>query len=69
MQLLEIEVTDYRPPPPEYVHVPLPTEYLLVSDRDSKVLRSSTDWYEVVKLANLIRRAGGEVTIFKSTKG
>ncbi len=46
-----------------------PTEYLLVTDRDSKVLKSSTDWYEVVKLANLIRRGGGEVTIFKSTNG
>lgn len=47
----------------------LPTEYLLVSDRDSKVLKSSENWYEIVKLANLIRRGGGEVTVFKSTKG
>lgn len=45
------------------------TEYLVVSDRDSKILMSTTDWYEAVKLANLIRRGGGEVTIFKSTKG
>lgn len=47
----------------------LPTEYLLVSDQTSKVLKSSENWYEIVKLANLIRRGGGEVTVFKSTKG
>ncbi len=45
---------------------PLPTEYLLVSDKDSKVLKSSTDYNEILKLANLIQRAGGEVTLFKS---
>jgi hypothetical protein len=44
-------------------------EYLLVTDKTSKILKSTTDWYEIVKQANFIRRAGGEVTIFKSTKG
>ncbi len=48
-------------------HVQL-TEYLLVSDLTSKVLKSSTNYPEVKKLANLIRRGGGQVTIFKSTK-
>ena len=43
-----------------------PIEYLLVSDRDSKVLKSSTDYNEILKLANLIRKADGEVTIFRS---
>lgn len=47
----------------------LKTEYLVVADRDSKVLKSDTDWYATVKVANLIRRGGGEVTVFKSTKG
>ena len=44
------------------------TEWLLVTDRDSKILKSSLDRYELVKLANVIRKGGGEVTIFKSTK-
>lgn len=44
------------------------TEYLLVSDTTSKVLKSSTSYIEIKKLANLIRRGGGQVTIFKSTK-
>jgi len=45
------------------------TEYLLVSDKDSQVLKSSHDYQEVKTLATLIRKAGGEVTVFKSTKG
>ena len=44
-------------------------EYIVVSDRDSKVLKSTTDWCEAVRLAILIRRGGGSVTISKSTKG
>ena len=43
-------------------------EYIAVSDKTSEVLKSSTDRFEVIKLANLVRRAGGEVTIFRSTK-
>jgi hypothetical protein len=48
------------------------TEYLVVSDKDCKVLKLYSGpkaWYQAVKLANLIRRGGGQVTIFKSTKG
>lgn len=45
------------------------TEYLVVTDKTSEVLLSTTNWYDAVKTANLIRRGGGEVTIFKSTKG
>jgi hypothetical protein len=45
-----------------------PKEWLLVTDKDSVVLKSSSDRYELVKLANVIRKGGGEVTIFKSTK-
>ncbi len=45
------------------------TEYIVVADKTSKVLLSTTNYYEAVKYANLIRRGGGEVTIFKSTKG
>lgn len=44
------------------------TEYLVVSDTNSKVIKSTTDYKEAVKLANLIRSAGGEVTLFKSLK-
>lgn len=46
----------------------LPTEYLVVSDKNSKILKSDTDRYAVIRLANVIRRGGGEVTVFKSTK-
>ena len=44
-------------------------EYLVISDKNSKVLLSTTNWYEAVKLAGKIRQAGGGCTIFKSTKG
>jgi hypothetical protein len=44
------------------------TEYLLVTDKDSKILKSSLDRFELIRLANIIRKGGGEVTIFKSTK-
>lgn len=47
---------------------PSPTEYLLVADRSSKLLQSSTDRFEIIRLANVIRRGGGEVTVFKSTR-
>lgn len=43
-------------------------EYLVVGDKDSKILKSTTDYHEAKRLANLIRRGGGEVTIFKSTE-
>jgi hypothetical protein len=43
-------------------------EYLLVTDKDSKILKSSHDRYELIRLANVIRKGGGEVTIFKSTR-
>lgn len=41
-------------------------EYLLVADKTSEVIRGGTDYNELKKLANTIRRAGGEVTMFKS---
>ena len=44
------------------------TEYLVVADRTSKVLLSTTDYYAAVRLANQMRRAGGEVTVFKATR-
>lgn len=56
------ECVKARQPPPG------PTEYLLVTDKDSKILQSG-GYNEMKKLAGLIRRGGGEVTIFKSTKG
>lgn len=45
------------------------TEYIVVADRTSKVLFSTHSWNEAVKFANQCRASGGEVTIFKSTKG
>ena len=44
-------------------------EYLLVSDKANKIIKSSLDYNEIVKMANLIRGAGGEVTIFRSLTG
>lgn len=44
-------------------------EYILVSDTTSKVLKSSTSYQEIRNLAVLIRKGGGQVTVFKSTKG
>ena len=46
----------------------IPTEYLVVSDKNSKVILSTTVYKEAVRLANLVRAAGGEVTVFKSLK-
>ena len=45
------------------------TEYIVVTDKTSVVLLSTEDWAEAVRFANRMRRAGGEVTIFKSTRG
>lgn len=44
------------------------TEYIVVSDKNSKVLLSTIDYYEALKFANKVRQAGGEVTLFKSMK-
>lgn len=43
-------------------------EYILVTDRDSLVIKSGT-YQECVTQANFARKCGGEVTIFKATKG
>lgn len=43
-------------------------EWIAVSDINSEVLMSSTDRYEVIKFVNKVRKAGGEVTVFRSTK-
>ena len=45
------------------------TEYLVVADKTSKVLKSTEDYNEAKRLASLIRKSGGEVTIFKATRG
>lgn len=41
------------------------SEYLLVTDKTSKIILSTTDYKAVTKQARLIRSAGGEVSIFK----
>ena len=43
--------------------------YIVVTDRDSKVVLCTDVWSEAVKFVNQVRRCGGEVTIFKQTKG
>lgn len=55
--------------PPEVSGTQREREYLVVTDKTSKILKSTTKYNEAVKLANLIRRGGGEVTIFKATRG
>lgn len=42
------------------------SEYILVTDKDSKVIKSSPDYKEILTFATIIRKAGGEVTIFKA---
>lgn len=47
------------------------SEYILVSDKTSEVLLSALGWKnagELRKTAAIIRKAGGECTIFKATK-
>ena len=44
-------------------------EYLVLAVRTNKILHQTFDWGEAVKVANFGRRAGGQVTIFKSTRG
>lgn len=44
------------------------TEYIVVSDKNGKVLFSSQSWGACRMFATKIRAAGGQVTIFKSTK-
>ena len=48
---------------------PTEHEYILVSDKTSEVLKSDSDYMTIKKLAGIIRKAGGEVTIFKAIKG
>ncbi len=43
-------------------------EYILVADKTSLVLKSTTDYKEIVTLAAFVRKAGGEVTIFRALK-
>lgn len=52
-------------PTPKFGYI---AEYILVSDRDSKVLKSSENYQEIKNLATLIRSGDGEVTIFRSLK-
>jgi hypothetical protein len=43
-------------------------EYIVVSDKNSKVLLSTTDYQEARKLVNRIASAGGSATLFRSMK-
>jgi hypothetical protein len=41
-------------------------EYLVVADKTSEILLSTTNKAEAVNLVSFIRRGGGEVTVFVS---
>lgn len=41
-------------------------EYILVSDKTSKVVKSSRDLEGLKRLAGIIRESGGEVTLFQA---
>lgn len=43
-------------------------EYLVVSDKNSKVLLSTPNYQEARKLRNKITAAGGSASIFRSMK-
>ncbi len=47
---------------------PEPTVYLVMSDVSHKMILTTDDYREAVRTATMIRRAGGQVTIFKSLK-
>lgn len=44
------------------------SEYLIVSDTNSKIILSTNDYKHAVKTLSMIRRAGGQVTLFKSLR-
>lgn len=44
-------------------------EYLLVTDHTSEVVKTGHEYQEIRSLATLIRKAGGQVTVFKAIKG
>lgn len=46
----------------------VPTHYLIISDVENKIIMQTTDYKDAVRMANLIRSAGGQVTLFKSLK-
>ena len=47
----------------------LPTEYIIVSDKDSKVIKSFDNYPEANTFYCLLLRADAQVTLFKSLKG
>ncbi len=44
------------------------TEYIIVSDTNSKIILSTNDYKNAVGTMSMIRRAGGQVTLFKSLR-
>lgn len=52
----------------QFVDKPEPVEYIVVSDINSVVLASNSDFSEIRKVVSLVRKAGGAVTVFKATK-
>jgi hypothetical protein len=45
---------------------PISVEYIVVSDKDGVIVTSTEDREQAKKMAKIIRKAGGEVTIFRS---
>lgn len=43
-------------------------EYIVVTDKTSNVVKSTTNYLEALRFASQVRKCDGEVTIFKSLK-
>lgn len=43
--------------------------YVLVADKTSQILATDVDYVAIKRIAALIRKAGGECTIFRAVKG
>jgi hypothetical protein len=56
-------------PKEDFVKTRIANEYILVSDKDSKVIACERSYLAIKGIALLCRSSGGEVTIFKAMKG
>lgn len=43
-------------------------EWIVVTNRDSKVIFSTSEYQQAKNFANLMRQAGAEVSVFKRSK-
>ena len=68
---LKVKAQNNFPFPPP-IHQPIVLfemrEYIVVTDKTSKVVMSSENLDETIRFAGKVRECGGECTIFKATK-